>query len=159
MVCAPGLAHQRLTPDNCHDLLFDDVISLQQARRDHFDFAAKMVDRGVEDVIEQELGNLLPAEQSLATVLTMIEADRDGPALGHPTKPIGPYYDQETPERLKSASGWTFATDVDGVHTDWGTPRQAGNEAALGSLDDIARIVDGTAGTRVNVRATIPAPS
>jgi arginine deiminase len=28
--------------------LFDDVIWLQQARRDHFDFVAKMVDRGVE---------------------------------------------------------------------------------------------------------------
>ncbi|MBJ7466889.1 MAG: arginine deiminase, partial [Mycolicibacterium sp.] len=35
MVCAPGLAHQRLTPENCHELLFDDVIWLQQARRDH----------------------------------------------------------------------------------------------------------------------------
>ena len=26
MVCRPGLAHLRLTPDNCKDLLFDDVI-------------------------------------------------------------------------------------------------------------------------------------
>jgi len=26
MVCRPGLAHQRLTPGNCHDLLFDDVV-------------------------------------------------------------------------------------------------------------------------------------
>jgi arginine deiminase len=48
MVCAPGLAHQRLTPETCKELLFDDVIWLQQARRDHFDFVAKMVDRGVE---------------------------------------------------------------------------------------------------------------
>ena len=48
MVCAPGLAHQRLTPENCNELLFDDVIWLQQARRDHFDFVAKMADRGVE---------------------------------------------------------------------------------------------------------------
>ncbi|MDS1272331.1 arginine deiminase [Lipingzhangella sp. LS1_29] len=51
LVCAPGLAHQRLTPNNCAQLLFDDVIWLQQARRDHFDFVAKMVDRGV-DVLE-----------------------------------------------------------------------------------------------------------
>ena len=48
MVCAPGLAHQRLTPETCQELLFDDVIWLQQARRDHFDFVAKMVDRGVQ---------------------------------------------------------------------------------------------------------------
>jgi arginine deiminase len=33
MVCRPGLAHQRLTPGNCHDLLFDDVIWVQEARR------------------------------------------------------------------------------------------------------------------------------
>ena len=55
MVCAPGLAHQRLTPENCNQLLFDDVIWLQQARRDHFDFVAKMVDRGVEVLELQDL--------------------------------------------------------------------------------------------------------
>jgi len=26
MVCAPGKAHQRLTPSNCDQLLFDDVL-------------------------------------------------------------------------------------------------------------------------------------
>ena len=26
MVCSPGLAHQRLTPSNCDELLFDDVL-------------------------------------------------------------------------------------------------------------------------------------
>jgi carbamate kinase len=62
-------------------------------------------------VIEQELGNLLPAEQHLATVLTMIEVDRDDPAFDHPTKPIGPVYDQSTAERLKVSSGWAIAPD------------------------------------------------
>jgi arginine deiminase len=55
MVCAPGLAHQRLTPDNCDELLFDDVIWLQQARRDHFDFVAKMEDHDVEVLELQDL--------------------------------------------------------------------------------------------------------
>jgi len=64
-------------------------------------------------VIEQELGNLLPAEQSLATLLTMIEVDRDDPAFDHPTKPIGPVYDRETAERLKAASGCAIAPDGD----------------------------------------------
>ena len=64
-------------------------------------------------VIEQELGNLLPAEQPLATLLTMIEVDRDDPAFGHPTKPIGPVYDRETAERLEAASGWAIAPDGD----------------------------------------------
>jgi carbamate kinase len=64
-------------------------------------------------VIEQELGNLLPAEQSLATLLTMIEVDPDDPAFGHPTKPIGPVYDRPTAERLKAKSGWAIAPDGD----------------------------------------------
>lgn len=55
LVCAPGLAHQRLTPENCNELLFDDVIWLQQARRDHFDFVAKMEDHGVEVLELQDL--------------------------------------------------------------------------------------------------------
>ena len=56
LVCAPGLAHERLTPTNCDDLLFDDVMWVQNARRDHFDFMTKMRERGVEVV---ELHNLL----------------------------------------------------------------------------------------------------
>ncbi|WP_370331891.1 carbamate kinase [Mycolicibacterium hippocampi] len=217
-------------------------------------------------VIEQELGNLLPADQSLATLLTMIEVDRDDPAFEHPTKPIGPVYDRETAEQLRAASGWTIAadgdkfrrvvpspkpkrifeigpirslvehgtivvcaggggiptmydehgdlrgveavidkdlasallaeqldadllviaTDVDGVYLDWGTPaqtrlgrvtpddlagadfpagsmgpkvqaacnftRHTGNEAVIGALSDITRIVDGSTGTRIRVR-------
>jgi arginine deiminase len=48
MVCAPGLAHRRLTPSNCHQLLFDDVMWVENARRDHFDFVLKLRERGVE---------------------------------------------------------------------------------------------------------------
>jgi arginine deiminase len=56
MVCAPGRAHARLTPSNCDDLLFDDVLWVENAKRDHFDFITKMRDRGV-DVVEMH--NLL----------------------------------------------------------------------------------------------------
>ena len=56
MVCAPGRAHERLTPTNCDSLLFDDVLWVQNAKRDHFDFMTKMRDRGVEVV---EMHNLL----------------------------------------------------------------------------------------------------
>src|SRR5215475_15123551 len=56
MVCAPGRAHQRLTPSNCDALLFDDVLWVENAKRDHFDFIQKMRDRGV-DVVEMH--NLL----------------------------------------------------------------------------------------------------
>jgi len=56
MVCAPGHAHERLTPSNCDALLFDDVLWVDVAKRDHFDFMSKMRDRGV-DVVEMH--NLL----------------------------------------------------------------------------------------------------
>ena len=56
MVCSPGLAHTRLTPENCDDLLFDDVLWVSQAKRDHFDFVTKMRERGVEVL---EMHNLL----------------------------------------------------------------------------------------------------
>ncbi len=56
MVCSPGLAHTRLTPDNCDDLLFDDVLWVSQAKRDHFDFVTKMRERDVEVL---EMHNLL----------------------------------------------------------------------------------------------------
>jgi arginine deiminase len=56
LVCSPGRAHQRLTPSNCDALLFDDVLWVDHAKRDHFDFVNKMRDRGV-DVVEMH--NLL----------------------------------------------------------------------------------------------------
>ena len=42
LVCRPGLAHRRLTPTNSDDLLFDDVLWVENAQRDHADFVAKL---------------------------------------------------------------------------------------------------------------------
>ncbi len=56
LVCAPGKAHSRLTPSNCDELLFDDVMWVDNAKRDHFDFMNKMRERGVEVL---EMHNLL----------------------------------------------------------------------------------------------------
>ena len=55
MVSRPSLAHERLTPGNCHDLLFDDVIWVQKARSDHADFVLRMKDRDVEVYDIQDL--------------------------------------------------------------------------------------------------------
>ena len=55
MVCRPSLAHQRLTPGNCHQLLFDDVIWVHEAQKDHHDFVLKMQQRGVEVLELHEL--------------------------------------------------------------------------------------------------------
>ena len=56
LVCRPGLAHKRLTPTNADDLLFDDVMWVESAQRDHADFVNKLRSRGVEVV---ELHDLL----------------------------------------------------------------------------------------------------
>ncbi|WP_243770247.1 arginine deiminase [Amycolatopsis acidicola] len=48
LVCRPGLAHRRLTPTNSDDLLFDDVLWVDNAQRDHSDFVNKLRGRGVE---------------------------------------------------------------------------------------------------------------
>src|SRR5262245_28005815 len=64
-------------------------------------------------LIQQELGNELPAEERLATLLTQIEVSGDDPAFGDPTKPIGPIYTQEESEQLASEKGWTFKPDGD----------------------------------------------
>ncbi|MFI6940492.1 arginine deiminase [Streptomyces sp. NPDC050418] len=55
LVCAPGLAHRRLTPTNSDDLLFDDVMWVENAQRDHADFVNKLEQRDVEVVELHEL--------------------------------------------------------------------------------------------------------
>ncbi len=47
MVCRPGLAHERLTPNNCKELLFDDVLWVEEAQRHHDEFVARMEERGL----------------------------------------------------------------------------------------------------------------
>jgi carbamate kinase len=66
-------------------------------------------------IIQQELGNELPFEKHLATLLTMIEVDADDPAFADPTKPIGPLYDAEEAARLEAEKGWSFKPDGDSL--------------------------------------------
>jgi carbamate kinase len=62
-------------------------------------------------VLEQELGNLLPFEVPLATLLTMVEVDPADPAFGNPTKFVGPVYDRAEADRLEQEKGWVFKQD------------------------------------------------
>jgi carbamate kinase len=64
-------------------------------------------------MIEQELGNLLPFEVPFATILTMVEVDRDDPGFSNPTKFIGPVYSESDAERLKTEKGWAMKQDGD----------------------------------------------
>jgi carbamate kinase len=64
-------------------------------------------------LIQQELGNELPYEVRLATLLTMVEVDGGDPAFQNPTKPIGPLYTEEDAARLGQEKGWVFKPDGD----------------------------------------------
>jgi carbamate kinase len=62
-------------------------------------------------VIQQELGNELPFERHLATLLTQVEVDPNDPAFDNPTKPIGPIYTADESKRLEAEKGWAFKPD------------------------------------------------
>src|ERR1700710_2974725 len=48
LVCEPGLAHERLTPSSREGLLFDDVLWVEEAQRDHRAFVESLVAQDVE---------------------------------------------------------------------------------------------------------------
>ncbi|MFQ6180605.1 carbamate kinase [Sinorhizobium meliloti] len=62
-------------------------------------------------MLEQELGNLLPFEQPLATLLTMVEVEGSDPAFQNPTKFVGPVYEAEEAGNLHQEKGWVFKQD------------------------------------------------
>ena len=64
-------------------------------------------------MIEQELGNLLPFEKPLATLLTMVEVDPDDPAFQDPTKFVGQVYDEAEAKAEAAAKGWVVKPDGD----------------------------------------------
>lgn len=69
LVCRPGLAQKRLTPANCNELLFDDVLWVAQARNDHDAFTSAMIERSVEVL---ELHDLLATTVSNPIALTWL---------------------------------------------------------------------------------------
>jgi carbamate kinase len=64
-------------------------------------------------MVEQELGNVLPPDRPLASLLTMIEVDPGDPAFGDPTKFVGPVYERKEAERLAAEKGWSIRQDGD----------------------------------------------
>jgi carbamate kinase len=64
-------------------------------------------------LIEQELGNRLPFDKPIASLLTMIEVDPADPAFTDPSKPIGPLYGKAEADKLAAERGWTFKPDGD----------------------------------------------
>ena len=55
MVHRPDLAHERLSPTNCHELLFDDVIWVRRARQEFDAFVDLMREEGVEVLLFHDM--------------------------------------------------------------------------------------------------------
>ena len=83
MVCRPGLAHLRLTPQNCQSLLFDDVIWVHEAQNEHYNFRQLMRERGV-DVVEMHdlLTTTLESKEARAWLLDRKITPNAVPLLG-----------------------------------------------------------------------------
>lgn len=69
MVHRPDLSLQRLTPENCHSLLFDDVLWVQRARQEHDAFVDTLRSREVEVM---EFGALLAETMQDAAARTWL---------------------------------------------------------------------------------------
>jgi carbamate kinase len=64
-------------------------------------------------MIEQELGNVLPSDAPLATILTMIEVDPDDRAFEQPSKFVGPVYEKQEADAVAERKHWVFKKDGD----------------------------------------------
>jgi carbamate kinase len=65
-----------------------------------------------------EIGSLLASElrarvgADAVVVLTHVEVDPNDPAFGRPTKPVGPFYDEERVGLLRDERGWQLVEDA-----------------------------------------------
>jgi len=74
-------------------------------------------------LIQQEIGNRLPAGLSCVTLATQIEVDVGDPAFRAPTKPIGPVYGEAEARELAARRGWVVAPDGDRFRRVVASPR------------------------------------
>jgi arginine deiminase len=121
MVHRPDLAHERLSPTNCHELLFDDVIWVRRARQEFDAFVDLMRDRGVEVLLLHELlaetledkearewllsRRIRPEEVTVMFVGPLTDWLTEMPAEGLATKLTGGITVQELPDEIREAIG------------------------------------------------------
>jgi len=53
-------------------------------------------------------------ERPVATVLTLTRVRPDDPAFADPTKPVGPFYEEEEAKKLAASQGWIMQPDPHG---------------------------------------------
>jgi carbamate kinase len=66
-------------------------------------------------MIQQLLGNRLRElglDTPVVTVVTQVVVDADDPAFQNPSKPIGPFYDEDRARRYQREQGWSIVDDA-----------------------------------------------
>ena len=86
------------------------LLALQTAAYDEeaaspFDVLGAQTEGMIGYLIEQELGNLLPFDKPLATMLTMCEVDPQDAAFADPSKFVGPVYSELESKELARQRG------------------------------------------------------
>src|SRR5206468_3462266 len=110
-------------------------------------------------LIQQELGNELPFEKRVTSLLTLIEVDRGDPAFDDPATPgrklvgVEAVIDKDLASALLAkdleADALVIATDVDAVYADWGTPDQRAIRRATPAALDGTEFAAGSMGPKV----------
>lgn len=70
---------------------------------------------GIGYMIERQMKNILTEnkiKKNVVTIVTQVLVDRDDPAFGNPTKPIGPFYLKEEAELLARINNFVFKEDA-----------------------------------------------
>ena len=78
------------------------------------DVAGAMTQGQIGYMIQQAIVNELRRrgiEKPVATIVTQTLVDKNDPAFQHPSKPVGPFYDEETAKKLAREKGWTVIED------------------------------------------------
>ena len=70
---------------------------------------------GLGFMLQQALQNALKAvglDRPVASLVTQVRVEADDPAFDHPTKPIGPFYDEDQAKKVEQENGWTVVKDA-----------------------------------------------
>ena len=65
-------------------------------------------------MIEQCLENALKSEKidrRVITIITQVQVDKNDPNFQNPTKPVGPFYNEETAIKMRNDFGWNIVED------------------------------------------------
>jgi carbamate kinase len=91
--------------------------------------------------------------RAVVAVMTQTIVDEHDPAFGHPSKPIGPMYDEPTARALAIMNGWTVAPDGTGWRRVVASPRPLSivEASVIGAIVDQGAIVVASGGGGIPV--------